>query len=125
MASGLVGSSSCCVDSSDIRGANKSCVFHRLDRLFVGASGHHDFGVGRGDARIAGHLFYPYFVDVFQDGYQAAVAASELGAALSALMHHSKYSNITTFESDALNKLIVRCVDKVERGESVARNLQT
>ena len=83
------------------------------------------FGVGRGDARIAGHLFYPYFVDVFQDGYQAAVAASELGAALSALMHHSKYSNITTFESDALNKLIVRCVDKVERGESVARNLQT
>ena len=29
-------------------------------------------------------------------------------------MHHSKFSNITTFNQDALNKLVVRCIDKVE-----------
>jgi hypothetical protein len=81
------------------------------------------FGVGRGDARITGHLFYPYFIEVMKDGCQAAIAASELGAALSALMHHSKYSNITTFNLDALNKLVVRCIDKVERGESRAEVL--
>ena len=58
-----------------------------------------------------------------KDGHQAAVAASELGASLSALMHHSTYSNIATFDKDELNKLIVRCIDKVERGESQAINL--
>jgi len=79
--------------------------------------------VGRGDARIAGHLFYPYFIDVMKDGLAAAFAASELGAALSALMHHSKKSNITTFNPDALNKLVVRCIDKVQRNESKGRNL--
>lgn len=81
------------------------------------------FGVGRGDARITGHLFYPYFIDVMKDGYKAAAAASELGAALSALMHHSKFSNITTFNQDALNKLVVRCIDKVENQASRAKNL--
>ena len=81
------------------------------------------FGVGRGDARITGHLFYPYFIEAMKDGHKAAVAASELGAALSALMHHSTHSNITTFNPDELNKLIVRCIDKVERGESQAVNL--
>ena len=79
--------------------------------------------VGRGDARIAGHLFYPYFIDVMKDGLAAAFAASELGAALSALMHHSKKSNITTFNPDALNKLVVRCIDKVQRNESKGKNL--
>ena len=79
--------------------------------------------VGRGDARIAGHLFYPYFIDVLKDGLSAAFAASELGAALSALLHHSKKSNITTFNQDALNKLVVRCIDKVQRNESRAVNL--
>jgi hypothetical protein len=79
--------------------------------------------VGRGDARIAGHLFYPYFIDVMKDGLAAAFAASELGAALSALMHHSKKSNITTFNQDALNKLVVRCIDKVQRNESKGKNL--
>jgi len=79
--------------------------------------------VGRGDARIAGHLFYPYFIDVMKDGLAAAFAASELGAALSALMHHSKKSNFTTFSPDALNKLVVRCIDKVQRNESKGRNL--
>lgn len=79
--------------------------------------------VGRGDARIAGHLFYPYFVDVMKDGLAAAFAASELGAALSALMHHCKKSNITTFNPDALNRLVVRCIDKVQRNESKGRNL--
>lgn len=79
--------------------------------------------VGRGDARIAGHLFYPYFIDVMKDGLGAAFAASELGAALSALMHHSKKSNITTFNPDALNKLVVGCIDKVQRNESKGRNL--
>lgn len=79
--------------------------------------------VGRGDARIAGHLFYPYFVDVMKDGLAAAFAASELGAALSALMHHSKKSNITTFNKDALNKLVVRCIDKVEQKQSQGVNL--
>ena len=72
------------------------------------------FGVGRGDARITGHLFYPYFVDVMKDGLKAACAASELGASLSALMHHSKRSNIATFDPDALNRLVVRCIDTVE-----------
>lgn len=71
-------------------------------------------GVGRGDSRVSGHLFYPYFADVMKDGLLAAYAASELGAALSALMHHSKKSNIATFNPDALNKLVVRCIDKVE-----------
>jgi len=79
--------------------------------------------VGRGDARITGHLFYPYFIDVMNDGLLAAFAASELGAALSALMHHSKKSNITTFNQDALNKLVVRCIDKVERNEFRGENL--
>ncbi len=81
------------------------------------------YQVGRGDARIAGHLFYPYFVDVMKDGLLAAFAASEMGAALSALMHHSKKSNITTFNQDALNKLVVRCIDKVQRNESRGVNL--
>jgi len=81
------------------------------------------YQVGRGDARITGHLFYPYFIDVMKDGLSAAYAASELGAALSALMHHSKKSNITTFNPDALNKLVVRCIDKVERGEFRGENL--
>jgi hypothetical protein len=81
------------------------------------------YQVGRGDARIAGHLFYPYFIDVMKDGLAAAFAASELGAALSALMHHSKKSNITTFNQDALNKLVVRCIDKVQRNESRGVNL--
>ena len=76
------------------------------------------FGVGRGDARITGHLFYPYFVDVLKDGQKAAIAASELGAALSALMHHSKCSNITSFDLDALNRLVARCVDKVNENAS-------
>ena len=76
------------------------------------------YQVGRGDARIAGHLFYPYFIDVMNDGLSAALAASELGAALSALMHHGKKSNITTLNEDALNKLVVRCIDKVQRNES-------
>jgi hypothetical protein len=81
------------------------------------------YQVGRGDARIAGHLFYPYFIDVMKDGLAAAFAASELGAALSALMHHSKKSNITTFNQDALNKLVVRCIDTVQRNESRGVNL--
>ena len=81
------------------------------------------YQVGRGDARITGHLFYPYLVDVMKDGLRAAFAASELGAALSALMHHSKKSNITTFNQDALNKLVVRCIDKVESNDSRAINL--
>lgn len=81
------------------------------------------FGVGRGDARITGHLFYPYFIGVMKDGLKAAMAASELGAALSALMHHSTYSNITTFNPKALRKLINRCVDKVETNQSRAKNL--
>lgn len=81
------------------------------------------YQVGRGDARITGHLFYPYFIDVMNDGLSAAFAASELGAALSALIHHSKKSNITTFDRDALNKLVVRCIDKVERNESRGVNL--
>ena len=81
------------------------------------------YGVGRGDARITGHLFYPYFIDVMKDGYKAAAAASELGAALSALMHHSKYSNITTFDQDSLNKLVVRCIDKVDHQSTGAKNL--
>jgi hypothetical protein len=81
------------------------------------------YGVGRGDARITGHLFYPYFIDVMKNGLSAALAASELGAALSALIHHSKKSNITTFDQDALNKLVVRCIDKVERNESRGVNL--
>jgi hypothetical protein len=80
-------------------------------------------GVGRGDSRITGHLFYPYFVDVMKDGLRAAFAASELGASLSALMHHSKKSNIATFDSDALNRLVVRCIDKVERNEFKGVNL--
>jgi hypothetical protein len=83
------------------------------------------YQVGRGDARIAGHLFYPYFIDVMEDGLSAAFAASELGAALSALMHHSKKSNITTFNQDALNKLVVRCIDKVQRNESRGTNLNS
>ncbi|HUX23110.1 MAG TPA: hypothetical protein VMV87_00700 [Burkholderiales bacterium] len=83
------------------------------------------YQVGRGDARIAGHLFYPYFIDVMKDGLSAAFAASELGAALSALMHHSKKSNITTFNQDALNKLVVRCIDKVQRNESKGENLNS
>ena len=82
-----------------------------------------EFGVGRGDARITGHLFYPYFVEVMKDGRKAAFAASELGAALSALMHHSKKSNITTLNPDALNRLVVRCIDKVDSGQSRARIL--
>jgi len=81
------------------------------------------YQVGRGDARITGHLFYPYFIDVMKDGLSAALAASELGAALSALMHHSMKSNITTFNPDALNKLVVRCIDKVQRNESKGANL--
>ena len=81
------------------------------------------FQVGRGDARITGHLFYPYFVEVMKDGMKAAIAASELGAALSALMHHSRKSNITTFNQDALNKLVVWCIDKVESNSSKAKNL--
>jgi hypothetical protein len=81
------------------------------------------YGVGRGDARITGHLFYPYFIDVMKDGLSAAFAASELGAALSALMHHSKKSNIATFSQDALNKLVVRCIDKVQRNEFKGVNL--
>ena len=81
------------------------------------------YGVGRGDARITGHLFYPYFIDVMKNGLSAAFAASELGAALSALIHHSRKSNITTFNQDALNKLVVRCIDKVERNESRGVNL--
>ena len=81
------------------------------------------FQVGRGDARITGHLFYPYFVDVMKDGLKAAYAASELGAALSALMHHSRKSNITTFNADALNKLVVECIDRVENGASRAVNM--
>ena len=81
------------------------------------------YGVGRGDARITGHLFYPYFIEALKDGLKAAVAASELGAALSALMHYSKYSNINTFDLYELNKLIARSIDKVERGESRATNL--
>lgn len=81
------------------------------------------YQVGRGDARITGHLFYPYFIDVMNNGLSAAFAASELGAALSALIHHSKKSNITTFNRDALNKLVVKCIDKVERNESRAVNL--
>lgn len=81
------------------------------------------YGVGRGDARITGHLFYPYFIDAMKDGLLAALAASELGAALSALMHHSKKSNIATFSQDALNKLVVKCIDKVECGASKGVNL--
>ena len=81
------------------------------------------YGVGRGDARITGHLFYPYFVDVMKDGLAAAHASSELGSALSALMHHSKKSNIATFTPDSINKLVVRCIDKVERNESKGINL--
>lgn len=81
------------------------------------------YQVGRGDARITGHLFYPYFIDVMKDGLSAALAASELGAGLSALIHHSKKSNIATFNRDALNKLVVRCIDKVERNESRGINL--
>ncbi|HVB48441.1 MAG TPA: hypothetical protein VNF69_08640 [Burkholderiales bacterium] len=81
------------------------------------------YQVGRGDARITGHLFYPYFIDVMKDGLSAALAASELGAALSALMHYSKKSNITTFSPDALNKLVVRCIDKVQSNESKGANL--
>jgi hypothetical protein len=42
---------------------------------------------------------------------------------LSALMHHSKKSNITTFNQDALNKLVVRCIDKVQRNEFRSENL--
>lgn len=84
----------------------------RVDIAFAGKH-----GVGRGDARVTGHLFYPYLIDVMKDGLRAACAASELGAALSALMHHSKQSNIATFDADALNKLVVRCIDRVERNE--------
>ena len=83
------------------------------------------FGVGRGDARITGHLFYPYFVEVMKDGLSAAMAASELGAALSALMHHSKYSNITTFDPAALQQLVNRCIEKVQQNQSSATNLGT
>lgn len=81
------------------------------------------YQVGRGDSRITGHLFYPYFVDVMKDGLGAAKAASEMGAALSSLIHHSKKSNITTFSPDALNKLVVRCIDKVQSGATKAENL--
>ncbi len=81
------------------------------------------FGVGRGDARITGHLFYPYFVEVMKDGQKAAMAASELGAALSALMHYSKKSNITTFNPDSLNLLVSRCIEKVETGKTQATDL--
>ena len=38
-------------------------------------------------------------------------------------MHHSKKSNIATFTPDSLNKLVVRCIDKVERNESKGINL--
>jgi hypothetical protein len=58
-----------------------------------------------------------------KDVLSAAIAASEMGAALSALMHHSRKSNITTFNQDSLNKLVVRCIDKVESNESRAVNL--
>ena len=58
-----------------------------------------------------------------KEGLSAAFAASESGAALSALMHHSKKSNITTFNQDALNKLVVRCIDKVKSNDSRAINL--
>jgi len=81
------------------------------------------YQVGRGDARITGHLFYPYLIEVMQDGLKAAYAASELGAALSALMHHSKKSNITTFNPDALNKLVVKCIDRVDEGKTRSVNL--
>ena len=81
------------------------------------------YGVGRGDARITGHLFYPYFIEVMKDGFLAACAASELGASLSALMHHSQMSNIATFDGDALNKLVVRCIDKVESKAFKGTNL--
>ena len=64
-------------------------------------------------------------LDVMKDGLSAAFAASELGAALSALMHHSKKSNITTLNQDALNKLVVRCIDKVQRNESRGENLNS
>ena len=42
------------------------------------------YGVGRGDARIIGHLFYPYFIEALKDGLKAAVAASELDCAIRA-----------------------------------------
>ena len=106
------------LDADDSRRVAEEFEDPKVNAAFDG-----QFGVGRGDARITGHLFYPYFIEVMKDGCQAAIAASELGAALSALMHHSKYSNITTFNLDALNKLVVRCIDKVERGESRAEVL--
>jgi hypothetical protein len=98
-------------------------VAEEFDDPLVEPSLNGKHAVGRGDARITGHLFYPYFVEVMKDGLSAAMAASELGAALSALMHHSKKSNITTFDQDALNKLVVRCIDKVIENRSRADNL--
>jgi hypothetical protein len=38
-------------------------------------------------------------------------------------MHHSKKSNITTFNPDALNKLVVKCIDRVEAGKTRSVNL--
>ncbi len=97
--------------------------FEEFDDPLVEPSLNGKHAVGRGDARITGHLFYPYFVEVMKYVLSAAMAASELGAALSALMHHSKNSNITTFDQDALNKLVVRCIDKVIENRSRADNL--
>ena len=105
----------------DIEESTKVAVEFGDPQVSKDLAGKH--GVGRGDSRISGHLFYPYFIDVMKDGLKAALAASELGAALSALMHHSKKSNIATFLPDALNKLVVRCIDKVENNASKGVNL--
>ena len=106
------------LDAADSRKIAEEFNDPKVDAAFDGR-----YGVGRGDARITGHLFYPYFIEVMQDGLKAALAASELGAALSALMHHSKYSNITTFDPDSLKLLVNRCIEKVASGGSAATEI--
>ena len=103
--------------------AESSKVAHEFDDDKVKTEYDGKYAVGRGDARITGHMFYPYYVEVMRDGYLAAKAASELGAALSALMHYSQYSNITTFNTEALKQLIQYCQDKVINDTTAAVGL--
>ena len=78
------------LDAEDSRRIAEEFDDPNVDPAFDGK-----FGVGRGDARITGHIFYPYFVEALKDGRKAAIAGfrarcSAVGpnASFQALQHH-------------------------------------
>ncbi|HEY5714532.1 MAG TPA: hypothetical protein VIT68_04240 [Candidatus Gracilibacteria bacterium] len=72
------------------------------------------YKAGRGDCKVAGNIFAPYFRNIMDDSTKAAIAAVVLGDALASLMHFSSHSNLTYFPPELVSNLIDWCLEKAE-----------